>query len=121
MPQSQKDRDREVEQPLTPLSPMDDETIANSSTTNQKFGNSINSTNNNSDKSGAGPDWQLVCRDKEYTPTADDVGSRLRVEVRAVAVADGEVLAGPVSIYTDSVLQSPSAPPKRVSCLFILK
>ena len=59
--------------------------------------------------------WTLVSTDKEYLPSAEDVGCRLRVQVTAEALADGEVLAGPVAIFTDVVLQAPSAPPKRVS------
>jgi len=61
--------------------------------------------------------WTQVSTGKEYLPGREDVGCRLRVQVSAVALADGEVLAGPVSIFTDVVLQAPSAPPKRVSVL----
>lgn len=59
--------------------------------------------------------WTLISRDKDYLPTAEDVGCRLRVQVSAEALADGELLAGPVSIFTEVVLQAPSAPPPRVS------
>jgi hypothetical protein len=62
--------------------------------------------------------WQLTSKEKDYMPTEEDVGCRLRVQVTAEAEADGEVLAGPVAIFTEVVLQAPGAPPKRVShCL----
>mmetsp|Transcript_5062 Transcript_5062/g.11224 ORF Transcript_5062/g.11224 Transcript_5062/m.11224 type:complete len:602 (+) Transcript_5062:143-1948(+) len=58
-------------------------------------------------------DWPQISSSKEYVPCEADVGCRLRVEVRAVAVADGAVLAGPVGIFTEATLQAPLAPPKR--------
>jgi hypothetical protein len=58
--------------------------------------------------------WVLISEDKVYTPTSADVGCKLRIVVKAVALGDGEVLAGPISIFTEAVLQAPRAPPKRV-------
>jgi hypothetical protein len=58
-------------------------------------------------------DWQIVSTDKSYTPTEDDVGCVLRIEVRAVAVNGGQVLAGPLTILTDPILAAPRCAPKR--------
>lgn len=64
--------------------------------------------------------WVVISNDKEYTPGAADVGCKLRIEVRAVAQADGELLAGPISLCTDAVLQAPGPPPKRVRMKIML-
>ncbi len=58
-------------------------------------------------------EWVTVCYDKSYTPTAEDVGCILRIEVKSVAISDGTVLAGPVVVITEPVLSAPRAPPKR--------
>jgi hypothetical protein len=59
--------------------------------------------------------WEPISSEREYVPCAQDVGCRLYIEVTAVALADGKVLAGPIALCTDVVLQAPTAPPKRVS------
>lgn len=64
--------------------------------------------------------WTLLGTGKDYLPGRDDVGCRLRVQVSAEALLDGELLAGPVSIFTEVVLQAPGAPPKRVSNLIVI-
>jgi len=58
-------------------------------------------------------DWTQICSEKEYTPTELDVGCRLKIEVTAYSAADNSVLAGPVVIYTEPVLSTPTPPPKR--------
>lgn len=58
-------------------------------------------------------DWQLVSTEKSYTPTSDDVGRVLRVDVRAIAVNGGYNLTGPITIISDTVLSHPRPPPKR--------
>lgn len=58
-------------------------------------------------------DWPLICTEKSYVPTYEDVGCILRVEVRALAVSDGTVLAGPIVVVTEPVLSLPRPPPKR--------
>lgn len=57
--------------------------------------------------------WLNVCSEKSYTAVSDDVGCRLRIEVQALAKSDDRVLAGPVIVFTDTVLASPGTPPKR--------
>jgi hypothetical protein len=58
-------------------------------------------------------DWTLIYEDKTYTPVAEDVGSRLRIDVTAYSTADNSVLAGPIHVYTEPVLCSPGKPPRR--------
>lgn len=58
-------------------------------------------------------DWVTICHEKLYIPTQDDIGCLLRVEVKALAISDGTVLAGPVVVVTEPVLSAPHAPPKR--------
>jgi hypothetical protein len=66
------------------------------------------------DEQNEQPDLQTVSYERIYTPCDKDVGSSLRVEVTAVSTNDPQhVLAGPVSLISDSVLASPSACPKR--------
>jgi hypothetical protein len=90
---------------LSPLTPVYDEV-------------SSSSNGNNKETSAANcpplEGWVTIGQDKVYTPSGSDVGSRLRIEVRAVALADGEVLAGPIATFTETVLQAPGPPPKRV-------
>lgn len=57
-------------------------------------------------------DWGFIYDGKTYTPTAEDVGCRLRIDVWAMS-ADHTVLAGPVMLYTEPVLSMPTKPPKR--------
>lgn len=58
-------------------------------------------------------DWQIISQEKIYTPADKDIGYCLRVEVTAISLKDSVVLAGPVSVTSEAVLSSPSAPPKR--------
>jgi hypothetical protein len=58
-------------------------------------------------------EWTSICTEKEYVPTSDEVGCRLKIEVTAMAVSDDSVLAGPIVVYTDPVLSAPAPPPKR--------
>ena len=58
-------------------------------------------------------EWIPICKEKEYVPTSDEVGCRLKIEVTAMAVSDDSVLAGPIVVYTDPVLSAPAPPPKR--------
>ena len=58
-------------------------------------------------------DWQTVSTEKSYTPTFEDIGSVLRVDVKAMAVNGGHLLAGPVTIVSDTILAHPRPPPKR--------
>jgi len=103
----------------SPLTPTEDDAllpVVNTPTTsNNSLHNKHTSLRCSADSIPEG--WTLVSTDKDYLPSADDVGCRLRVQVTAEALADGEVLAGPVAIFTDVVLQTPSAPPKRVSVI----
>ncbi|CAM6031273.1 unnamed protein product, partial [Sphagnum compactum] len=62
---------------------------------------------------GDSKEWLPVSYDKAYAPTGEDVGCLLRIEVKAVALADGTVLAGPIVLVTEPVLCAPRAPPKR--------
>lgn len=57
--------------------------------------------------------WVAIGINKEYVPTADDVGCVLRVEVSATAINDGKLLAGPMISFTDHVLSTPRGPPLR--------
>lgn len=111
--------------PLTPLTPVEEEVSGN--------GNGFNSSPSlgsiqawarkqasNQASQAVAEGWVVISNDKEYTPCSADVGSRLRIEVQAVALADGELLAGPISICTEAVLQAPGAPPKRVRGCFYL-
>ena len=58
-------------------------------------------------------EWPIVCTDKSYTHTREDVGCILRIEVRAISTTDNSLLAGPIDIVTEPVLLSPRPPPKR--------
>ncbi len=58
-------------------------------------------------------EWVSIFGDKTYVPTSEDVGCRLRIQVSALSVADNSVLAGPIEIFSEPVLSSPTAPPKR--------
>lgn len=51
--------------------------------------------------------WVKVHDDKVYTPTAADIGFRLRIDITAFAVADNSVIAGPIALYTEPVLAAP--------------
>lgn len=51
--------------------------------------------------------WVKVHDDKVYTPTASDVGFRLRIDITAFAVADNSLIAGPIALYTEPVLAAP--------------
>ena len=57
--------------------------------------------------------WPQISEERTYTPTADDVGSRLRIDVWVSSTADGTVLAGPTTLFTEPVLSSPTKPPRR--------
>lgn len=96
-----------LNEPLSPLTPVYEE-VSSSNNGNNK---DSNGTANCPPQEG----WVTIGQDKVYTPSSSDVGSRLRIEVRAVALADGEVLAGPIATFTETVLQAPGPPPKRVS------
>ena len=112
-------------EPITPLptsttAVVADETAAgnhkqSSSNTNSNTSNNKQNTISNQNYTPIPEGWINISTSKEYIPTSSDVGCRLRIEVSAVAVADGEVLSGPIAIFTEPVLQAPSAPPKRVS------
>lgn len=58
-------------------------------------------------------EYVAISQDLTYSPTADDVGCRLRIAVTAVAQADGSRLAGPVVITTLPVLSAPRPAPRR--------
>lgn len=58
-------------------------------------------------------DWLEICHDRSYTPTVEDIGCVLRIEVRAFSVNDGSLLAGPIYSFTEPVLAPPRAPPPR--------
>lgn len=103
--------------PLTPLTPVEEEVSGN--------GNGFHSSpsmgsvqararKETNQQTTIADGWVIISNDKEYTPNSADVGCRLRIEVKAVALADGELLAGPISICTETVLQAPGPPPKRV-------
>jgi hypothetical protein len=54
-----------------------------------------------------------IFNERTYTPTIEDVGCCLRVEVSALSTIDQSVLAGPVVTFSEPVLSAPKAPPKR--------
>lgn len=54
-----------------------------------------------------GSNWVKVHDDKIYTPTAADIGYRLRIDITAYTIADNTVVAGPVALYTEPVLAAP--------------
>lgn len=56
--------------------------------------------------------WEVIHGEKSYVPTSADVGRILRIECKALT-PDGTVLAGPVVVYTESVLSAPRLPPRR--------
>lgn len=58
-------------------------------------------------------EWVKVAESKTYTPVAEDVGSRLRIEVTALSTSDNSIMAGPVAVFTEPVLSQPGRPPKR--------
>ena len=58
-------------------------------------------------------EWTIVCTEKSYIPTREDIGCILRIEVKAIASSDGQVLAGPIVVVTEPVLSAPKSPPKR--------
>ena len=110
-------------EPITPTPVIADETAAgnhkqSSSNTNSNTSNNKQNTISNQNYTPIPEGWINISTSKEYIPTSSDVGCRLRIEVSAVAVADGEVLSGPIAIFTEPVLQAPSAPPKRVSIVW---
>lgn len=56
---------------------------------------------------------EVVFTDRTYTPSGQDVGCCLRVEVTAHSSLDDSVLAGPVVTFSEPVLCAPKPPPKR--------
>lgn len=58
-------------------------------------------------------EWVEVCKEKTYTPSAEDVGCRLCIEITANFVQDNTLAAGPVVTYTEPVLMAPTGPLKR--------
>lgn len=50
--------------------------------------------------------------EKTYVVKQEDVGRILRIECEAL-LSDGSTLAGPVVVYTESVLAAPRLPPRR--------
>lgn len=58
-------------------------------------------------------EWMIIAEGKTYTPTVEDVGCRIRIEVSAIATLDNSVMAGPIALYTEPVLSAPGRPPKR--------
>jgi CCR4-NOT transcription complex subunit 6 len=75
--------------------------------------NDNNRATNVSSNALSGESWVAIGINKEYVPTADDVGCVLRVEVSATATNDGKLLAGPMISFTDHVLSTPRGPPSR--------
>eukprot|EP01038_Epipyxis_sp_PR26KG_P004098 gene4098-5846_t len=63
--------------------------------------------------SNASSSWVSVSNDKVYVPTKIDVGSRFRIQVKAVLNSDSSVVAGPITIFTPVALSAPIPPPKR--------
>jgi CCR4-NOT transcription complex subunit 6 len=58
-------------------------------------------------------DHLTLFNDRTYTPTSQDVGCCLRVEVTAQSTLDDSILAGPVTAFSEPVLSAPKPPPKR--------
>jgi hypothetical protein len=58
-------------------------------------------------------EWNIICTERTYIPTAEDVGSRFRVDVWVFSSSDNSLLAGPTTLFTEPVLSAPSKPPKR--------
>eukprot|EP01035_Chromulina_nebulosa_P018937 gene18937-24744_t len=58
-------------------------------------------------------EWTIISKEKSYTPSLEDIGCVLRIEIYAYAVNDHVLLAGPVVVDTEPVLAAPDAPPKR--------
>lgn len=52
-------------------------------------------------------EWVQIHDDKIYTPSAADIGHRLRIDVTAYSVADNSVIAGPIALITEPVLAAP--------------
>ncbi len=69
------------------------------------------STSNETSKNNG--EWLQVGEERMYVPSPDDIGCRLRLEVRAFSVLDNTLIAGPTKVFTDPVLSSPMRPPKR--------
>lgn len=63
--------------------------------------------------SSGGETWVPLSTDRMYTPKLEDIGCRLRLQVRAFSTIENMLLAGPVSVITDPVLSAPIRPPKR--------
>jgi hypothetical protein len=57
--------------------------------------------------------WTLLTTDKSYTPTQEDIGCVMKVEVSALSISDNQILAGPIVAFTEPVLSAPKGPPKR--------
>ena len=47
--------------------------------------------------------WVEIYNDRNYTPTAEDVGRCLRVECQALSM-NGDVITGPKQLFTETVL-----------------
>lgn len=56
--------------------------------------------------------WDFIFNEKSYVPRVEDVGRVLRIECRVLSL-DGNLLAGPIVVYTESVLAAPKLPPRR--------
>jgi hypothetical protein len=56
--------------------------------------------------------YDMKCSEKTYVVTSEDVGRILRIECVALH-SDGSTLAGPVVVYTESVMAAPRLPPRR--------
>jgi hypothetical protein len=74
---------------------------------------SISSTSYDQGDGESNQEWVQISEDRIYTPSADDVGSRLRIDVWVLSASDGSVLAGPTTLFTEPVLSSPTKPPRR--------
>lgn len=64
------------------------------------------------DEGTSGDAWVQIHNDRNYTPTAEDVGRCLRIECQALAI-NGDVISGPKVIFTEPVLAAPGPPPSR--------
>lgn len=62
-------------------------------------------------KLNADDEWQQISDQKSYTPTAEDIGCRLRIDITAISTADNTLIAGPIALFTEVVLTAPKKSP----------